>query len=306
MFKKIITAQGGKNMIGTLLSRLVLVSSAALFSVSVFAGTYGTNENGDYYLDDNGVYWYKQVTETGKVIYVNEAGSILECGADCNAPPTGGANSSAPVLVALTNGPVQQPDDDLDNDGWSDPDDNCPAVANLEQDNSDGDRHGNACDNCPNIANFSQSDVDGDGIGDDCDDDIDNDKVELTGEVDNCPMIANPQQIDRDGDGKGDLCDEDDDGDKLPDGVDNCPHVSNPGQENSDYYKVGDKEGDACDNDYDNDGFDFDVDLCHNARSSSNADDDEDGVGNVCDNCPRTFNPDQLDDDLNGTGNACQ
>ena len=70
---------------------------------------------------------------------------------------------------------------DVDNDGVSDNDDNCPTISNSSQINTDSDGMGNACDN----------DDDNDTILD-----ID----------DNCPLIANSDQVDSDNDGIGDVC----------------------------------------------------------------------------------------------------
>ena len=57
--------------------------------------------------------------------------------------------------------------------------DNCPAVANPDQENLDGDAFGDACDD------------DGDGVPD---------------TIDNCPTVANGDQTDSNGDGFGDAC----------------------------------------------------------------------------------------------------
>jgi|GEM_PF-3029669 hypothetical protein len=64
---------------------------------------------------------------------------------------------------------------DTDGDGVPDDDDNCPLVANPEQEDADGDDVGDACDNCPEVSNPDQTDTDNDGLGDACDDDDDND-----------------------------------------------------------------------------------------------------------------------------------
>jgi len=70
---------------------------------------------------------------------------------------------------------------DGDGDGVPDPDDNCPGVANPDQEDSNTDGVGDLCDQ------------DGDGVRD---------------AVDNCPDDFNPDQEDSDGDGIGDACEE--------------------------------------------------------------------------------------------------
>ena len=61
---------------------------------------------------------------------------------------------------------------DSDGDGIPDSQDNCPNLANPDQEDSDGDGLGDVCDNCPTVANPDQADSDGDGVGDACEIDI--------------------------------------------------------------------------------------------------------------------------------------
>jgi PKD repeat protein len=125
---------------------------------------------------------------------------------------------------------------DADDDGISNESDNCPLVANPNQDDTDGDGVGDSCDVCPGFDDLVNADDD--SIPDDCD---------------NCPLIDNPNQQDTDGDSVGDLCDacegyddlEDLDADDAPDSCDNCLDIANPGQEDND----SDGFGDACDPD---------------------------------------------------------
>jgi len=57
---------------------------------------------------------------------------------------------------------------DGDGDGVGVPPDNCPEVANEDQEDQDGDGVGDACDNCPDVENPDQADADEDGTGDAC------------------------------------------------------------------------------------------------------------------------------------------
>lgn len=138
--------------------------------------------------------------------------------------------------------------DDTDMDGVPDSNDNCPFIANNDQNDTDSDNVGNVCDNCINVSNTDQNDADDDGFGDLCDvcpfdsdDDIDNDTV--CGDIDNCVTVPNTNQTDIDYDGVGDACD-DSDSDSIYDLDDNCPFVSNIDQNDTD----SDDRGDACDN----------------------------------------------------------
>ncbi len=58
--------------------------------------------------------------------------------------------------------------EDQDNDGVSDTEDNCIAVANSGQEDGDEDGVGDVCDNCPADANADQADDDGNNLGDAC------------------------------------------------------------------------------------------------------------------------------------------
>jgi len=84
---------------------------------------------------------------------------------------------------------------DRDGDGIPDMCDNCPSVANPNQQDTDGDLVGDACDNCPEVPNLGQGDSDGDTRGDACsieicDDGRDNDGNGLVdGNDPACPTI---------------------------------------------------------------------------------------------------------------------
>jgi hypothetical protein len=182
---------------------------------------------------------------------------------------------------------------DIDGDGISDANDNCPLANNPNQENTDSDGKGDVCDAFPNDANET-IDTDGDGVGDNSD---------------NCPVDANPQQENDDNDVLGNACDDDDDndtfldkndvfpldptewldtdGDTVGDNSDNCIGVANTNQLDTD----SDGKGDVCD------AFPNDA--------NESTDTDGDGVGDNSDNCSLIGNADQLDTDGDGKGDAC-
>lgn len=101
------------------------------------------------------------------------AGSfVMEQGSGVTVTLTVGFNQGLGTPTEFGNGTVligQLPVVDSDGDGVPDGKDNCPAVANPEQDDPDSDGVGSACDNCPGEANPGQSDPDCNGVGSECD-----------------------------------------------------------------------------------------------------------------------------------------
>jgi len=207
---------------------------------------------------------------------------------------------------------------DRDDDGILDGEDNCPLVANVDQENHDNDAFGNACDDdddndgvddvnddcSPGKINWisnAMTDHDGDGCFDETED-FDDDEDGIFDEFDQCPLgpigWVSTSENDVEGDGCSDV---DTDGDGFVDQADNCPNVDNPNQKDLD----GDGIGNVCDEDEDGDGISIPQDLCPKDVElwSSNVindydrdgcidelnddDDDNDGISDDEDACPK-------------------
>lgn len=213
-------------------------------------------------------------------------------------------------------------DADRDGDGVDNDDDALPDNPDESTD-SDGDGTGDntdndddddgvedARDNCPLLANPEQEDLDEDGIGDVCDPDVDNDGVSNDSDsCDDTPRVetgdvngegCGPSERDTDGDGETDNTDTDDDADGINDEGDNCPLAPNPDQEDLDRDGI----GDDCDPDMDGDGV-LNDDEADGEERVHREDADGDGRLGADDNCLGVFNPDQANFDNDEFGNAC-
>lgn len=200
---------------------------------------------------------------------------------------------AGPVRAQATGGGVFgsiPPDEDTDHDGVPDETDNCPVVANPDQNDSNSNEIGDAC----------VGDWDGDGVED---------------SEDNCWEDPNPNQADLDLDGVGNLCDRDRDGDGYTNDFEGAIVGTNPdlwdsdGDRISDYFDCAKNDplkasGDDCNT----------IQIVRNIKpvlepkqdlSNPFDDDDGDGVLNGDDNCPEDFNPGQQDQDHDGRGDLC-
>ena len=82
--------------------------------------------------------------------------------------PIDAAGSDVTALDA-TDAPHDATADDVDGDGYSNQNDNCPDKYNPDQGNEDGDAFGDVCDPCPPVADDAPADSDSDGVADACD-----------------------------------------------------------------------------------------------------------------------------------------
>lgn len=81
------------------------------------------------------------------------------------------------------------------------------AINVGEPPDQDGDGFSDLQDNCPAVSNPDQIDTDLDGVGDICNDAQDSDNDEWSNTLDNCPTVVNQDQVDSDHDNLGDVCD---------------------------------------------------------------------------------------------------
>lgn len=141
-----------------------------------------------------------------------------------------GSSQGLPVLIPAEDGPLDDASDDvcagLDQRGNAVSDGYCD-IGSVEllpsERDTDGDGTNDEQDNCPLLAN-NQENLDGDQFGDACDVDIDNDGTPNVSDV----FPRDPAE------------DTDTDGDKIGDNGDNCALVSNAGQEDENLNGIGD------------------------------------------------------------------
>ncbi|MEM3112708.1 MAG: choice-of-anchor D domain-containing protein, partial [Candidatus Anstonellales archaeon] len=220
----------------------------------------GTEESYIHSFLTNGTTYYYRLCAK------DNAGNI-STGVTANATPTAIQDTDGDGLedtweVTYFGNLSQGPNDDPDNDGWTNMEEYNLGTNPYQSDvDSDNDRIPDAVDNCPSVYNPGQEDTDGDGIGDVCD---------------NCPLHYNPLQEDLDGDKIGNACDRDADGDGF----------------DSIYYGGSDCD-DLDSNVYPGRGCPEIVGAAA-PKSSTPSDRDGDGVPDTSDNCPNFYNPNQV------------
>lgn len=233
---------------------------------------------------------------------------------------------------------------DMDGDGLTNEEDNCPDTANPGQENLDSDDFGDACDNCPTVISSNQRDSDGDGLGDACDacpgvdNTMDADGDGVADCLDDCPDDSaktdpgicgcGTPDTDSDADGTADCRDEcpsdpdkidagtcgcgvsdgDSDGDGTADCVDDCPN--DPAKTSFGACGCGISDADS-DGDQVPDCFDQCPDDANKLAAGfcgcgvPDSDSDGDGRLDCLDNCPGVANSNQEDGDGGGVGDAC-
>ena len=204
-------------------------------------------------------------------------------------------------------------DDDCDDEtdeGFADTDGD--GTPDCMTDDDDGDGLPDGADNCPYVANPEQEDHDYDTVGNACDPDDDNDQI--PDEADCAPFDKNvypgaPEQCN----GLDDNCDDEVDeglGETTcglgqcehaePNCQDGAPMVCAPLLGQSD--EICDGLDNDCDGDVDETYLDTDLD---GTTDCVDDDDDGDGIIDLEDNCPLVANEGQDDLDGDETGDAC-
>ena len=216
---------------GVLDSGMSKPSGIALDGDRLFVSEKGSNQIIAYDLSTNG----KSATEAGSIQTSASAIMGLEIG------PNG-------HIYYVDNGQDEvvriDPLADVDDDGVIDQDDNCPQIANANQENHDSDLQGDACD----------EDDDNDGI-------LDASDYCATGNLDWTPSLSN----DHDGDGCRDASEDyDDDNDGVMDNSDHC----SSGELNWLSGNSNDYDGDGC-KDSSEDKDDDDDNICDSGSDST-------------------------------------
>jgi hypothetical protein len=101
--------------------------------------------------------------------YAPDIARGVECAPNGRCPEGQICDGRVCVIPGLIDAAVDATIPDEDGDGVPDMTDNCPAVANADQDNEDKDRFGDACDPCPAFGDDTPGDQDRDGVADACD-----------------------------------------------------------------------------------------------------------------------------------------